>query len=256
MNQAERFAVILKRHDQRDPLAVAKALAALRKTPLQDQISAAKKGWGIIAQDIVAEEANVLVEGLAACGLESLCLPTASLIQLPPAEPARRFEAALANHLVLVCAAGITVTSTTTKTTQEGPSAAQKILSTGILLTTGLPIRIGGKTRAVEKTQQHSDLAFYLDLLYEQPLRRRRIDAQHFDYAYLKERKLYYVLGNFKQLVGDLVQSAPEAWRNHGARVLLDNKPMQTMGYESLADMERETRWLLTHQARETGRSL
>jgi hypothetical protein len=152
--------------------------------------------------------------------------------------------------LVLVSAAGITLTTTTTKTTKEGPSAAQKILSTGILLTTGLPIKIGGKERVVEKTQQQSELVFYLDLYYGQPLRRRRIDAQHFDYSFLKERKLYFVLGNFKLVLGDLLAAAPAAWRNHGAKVLLEGKPVQTMGYESLADLEREARWLLTLQGR------
>ena len=58
--------------------------------------------------------------------------------------------------------------------------------------------------------------------------------------------------GNFKVLVSDFVQEAPQAWRNHGTRVLLENKPLQTMGYESLEDLERESRWLLTLVARKT----
>ena len=240
------FSVILTRPDQREPMAVARALAAARKTPEQDQVAAAKRGWGILAENLSAVEAQGLVEGLGRSGLESASLPMSSLVQLPEAKPIGRFGPTLADQLVLVAAAGITVTSTTTKTVKEGPSAAQKILSTGILLTTGLPIKIGGKERIVEKTQQHSDLVFYLDLIYKDPLRRLRIDAQRFDYSFLKERKLYFLMGNFKLLVGDLVQAAPGAWRNHGARVLLENKPLQTMGYESLADLERETRWLLT----------
>lgn len=244
MSETSTVSVILTRPDQREPMILAKALAAFRKTPVQDQIVPARKGWGIIAEHVGSEEAQRLVEGLRQSGLESKVVP--SLAALPDAQAITRWETSIPEQPVLMAAAGITVTSTTTKTIQEGPSAGQKILSAGILLTTGLPIKIGGKERTVEKTQHHSDLIFYLDLIYQDPLRRRRIDAQRFDYSFLKERKLYFLMGNFKLLLGDLVQAVPAVWRNHGARVLLDNKPVQTMGYESLQDLERETRWLLT----------
>jgi len=244
VSETSTVSVILTRPDQREPMILAKALAAFRKTPVQDQIVPARKGWGIIAEHIGSEEAQRLVEGLRQSGLESKVVP--SLAALPAAQAITRWETSIPEQPVLMAAAGITVTSTTTKTIQEGPSAGQKILSAGILLTTGLPIKIGGKERTVEKTQQHSDLIFYLDLIYQDPLRRRRIDAQRFDYSFLKERKLYFLMGNFKLLLGDLVQAVPAVWRNHGTRVLLDNKPVQTMGYESLQDLERETRWLLT----------
>jgi len=52
-----------------------------------------------------------------------------------------------------------------------------------------------------------------MDVLYKNPLRRLRVDAQKFDYAYLKERKLYQMFGNFKLLVGDVMKAAPEAWK-------------------------------------------
>jgi len=246
----ERFAVILTRPDRYDPMAVAKALAWVRKTPLQDQVSAAKKGWGILAEHLSAEEARSLADGLGRAGLESASLPAASLVALPEAKPILSVEPGMIDRLALICAAAITVTSTTTKTVQEGPSPAQKLLSTGIFLTTGLPIKIGGKEQTVEKKQQHSDLVFYLDLIYKDPLRRLRVDAQDFDYACLKERRLYHVMGNFKLLLGDLAQAAPQAWRSLGARILLEGRPVHEMGYESLSDMEREARWLLTLKTR------
>ena len=247
MSEATAFAVILTRPEQREPMALARALAAIRKTPVQDQVMPAKNGWGIVAENVGAEEAQRLVESLSQAGLESKVVP--SMASLPEAQALTRWDPAILEQLALIAAAGVTVTSTTTKTVKEGPTAAQKILSTGILLTTGLPIKIGGKERTVQKTQQLSDLAFFVDVICKDPLRRLRIDAQHFDYSFLKERKLYFLMGNFKLLVGDLAQAAPAAWRNHGARVLLENQPIQTMGYDSLADLERETRWLLTLQA-------
>jgi hypothetical protein len=240
------FIVLLARSDAKDFMALAKALAAARKTPLQDQMIAAKNCWGILAEHQSETAARQLVQALEASGVESTILPAAFLVQLPKAEPAATMEFIPSAQLVLVAAAAITIDSTTTKSVKEGPSAAQKVLSTAILLGTGLPIKIGGKERTVEKTQHHSDLVFYLDLLYQNPSRRLRIDALHFNYTFLKERKLYQVLGNFKLLVGDLVKAAPKAWQNHGTRVLVENKPLQTMGYGSLTDLERETRWLLT----------
>jgi hypothetical protein len=278
MNGIAPFVVILARPDGREPVVLAKALAAARKTPLQDQMMAAKNGWGILAENLSETDAQNLVQALQASAVERAAIPATSLVQLPEAKPAVTRDSIPTPQLVLVAAAAFTITSTTTKSVKEGPSAAQKVLSTAILLGTGLPIKIGGKERTVEKTQQHSDLVFYLDLLYKEPpatqqggrspdvwrpSRRLRVDALRFNYAFLNERKLYQVLGNFKLLVGDLVKAAPEAWQNHGTRILMENKPpatsaggrspdawrsIQTMGYRSLADLERETRWLLTLQ--------
>ncbi len=227
-------------------MALAKALAAVRKTPLQDQMILAKSCWGILTDNLSRAEADVLAQALRQSGVKTVICQTSSIVRLPAAEELTSIPSFPAAKPVLVASAAITITSTTTKSVKEGPSAAQKILSTGIMLTTGLPIRIGGKERTVDKTQHQSDLMFYLDLLYKNPPRRLRVDAQKFDYSFLKERKLYSVLGNFKLLVGDVVKAAPEAWQNHGTRILMEGKPLQTMAYESLADLDRETRWLLT----------
>ena len=63
---------------------------------------------------------------------------------------------------------------------------------------------------------------------------------------------LYQAMGNLKLVLADQIEAAPEAWLNHGTRVLLEGKPIRTMGYESVDDLERETRWLLTLRGRET----
>jgi len=240
------FAVLLSDRNSKDPVALAKALAAARKTPLQDQMVFAKSCWGILAENLGQEEAQNLKLSLGQAGVQTIVCPNASLVLLPAAEPAKTIQPLLAAKPVLIAAAAVTVTSTTTKQVKEGPSTAQKVASAGLFLATGLPIKIGGKERTIEKTQHQSDLVFYLDVIYRNPLRCLRVAAEHFDYSFLKERKLYQVMGNFKLVVGDLVKGSPEAWQNHGTRVLLEGKPIQTMGYASLADLERETRWLLT----------
>src|SRR5262249_52948424 len=157
-----------------EPMALAKALASVRKTPLQDQIFIAKGSWGIVAENLTAESADALTQSLAQAGVECKSVRSASIPALPKAAEFASRSKLPHKKPNLVSSADITITSTTTKTVKEGPSATQKIVSTGILLTTGLPIRIGGKERTVEKTQHQSDQVFYLDLLYPNPLRRFR----------------------------------------------------------------------------------
>jgi hypothetical protein len=247
-NRTKEFVALLKSQAARDPAVLAKALAVVRKTPLQDQVLAAKNGWGFLAENLDAAQADAFSISLRQAGVENVVCPASFLATLPVAQEASTFKMLTEAPPVLIAAAAITVTSTTTKQVKEGPSAAQKVLSTAILLGTGLPIKIGGKDRIVEKTQQQSDMVFYVDVIYGNPSRRLRVNSQNFDYSFLKERKLYQVFGNFKLLLGDLTKATPTAWTNHGTRVLLEGKPIQTMGYGSLADLERETRWLLTLQ--------
>lgn len=47
------------------------------------------------------------------------------------------------------------------------------------------------------------------------------------------------------QLVRQLVAGAPDAWLKHGARVLLEGRPVRAMGDRSLEDLGPEARWLL-----------
>jgi hypothetical protein len=119
------------------------------------------------------------------------------------------------------------------------------------MMSTGLPIKIGGGKRSVETKQDVQNLVFFADLCYESPSRRLRIEASHFDFSCLAGRMLYHAQGNLKVLIQDLVEAAPEAWLNHGSRVLLEGGPIRTMGYGSPEDLEREERWLLTLRALE-----
>ena len=251
-SKSARFVVIQLDRDARDPSALAKALAAARKTPVLDQMIVARNSWGIVGEDLAEEEASVLLEILLSSGVASVACPASSLVELPSAEVATTLESLPATRPVLIAVAGITITSTTTATERRGPTGAQKLVSTALMLGTGLPIKLGGRTRAVAKTHQEPTLAFYADLLYQNPLRRMRIAAAKFDFACLKERMLCQAQANCKLLIGDLLRAAPAAWQNHGTRVLLEGKPMRTMGYRSLEDLEREERWLLTLRAAET----
>jgi hypothetical protein len=250
MGETALFAVLLARPSAPEMMTLAKALAAVRRTPVQDQIGTAKSAWGIIAENLPESEAQHLAQGLSAAGISAVAVEQSALVRLPEAKPLAQMDPSAAVDLSLVSVGCFTVTKSTTTKVKEGPNAAQKVLNTAILLGTGLPIKIGGSERVIEKTKTDSDRVFYADLHYGTALRRLRVDAQHFNYAHLKERKLYQVFGNFKLFMSDLLAVAPKAWRNRGAGILLDGKPIQTMGYESLADLERESRWLLTLQSK------
>lgn len=230
-------------------MALARVLASLRGTPVQDQVLLAKRSWGIVDEDLSEAGARALTEGLRASGVECLACHSSALVELPEAESATKVDALPDARPSLIAAAGITVTSTATKTVNAGPSPAQKAVGTAIMLTTGMPLKIGGKKRAVKKTETQQDLVFCMDLVYDAPGRRVRIVASEFDYSFLGARKLYQALGNCKLLLTDLVGAAPEALQNHGTRVLMQSQPVSTMGYGSFEDLEREERWLLTLRA-------
>ena len=53
-------------------------------------------------------------------------------------------------------------------------------------------------------------------------------------------------LGNFRTLLKILKTNAPNALLSRGAGILIESSPVSTMGYDSLGDLERESRWLLT----------
>jgi hypothetical protein len=227
-------------------MTLAKALAQVRGTPVQDQVLEARAAWGIIAEDLPEGEARSLGLALKSAGVECAIGPVSALVDLPPVEPAPTIDALPSTDPSLIAVAGFEVTTSTKKTEEKGPSGAQKAASAAIMMTTGLPIRVGGRKRKVETTEEERHFAFLADLYYEPERRRLRIDASHFDFSCLGDRMLYQALGNLKRFVGDRVASAPEAWVNHGTRVLLEGRPIHTMGYRSLEDLDREARWLLT----------
>ncbi len=51
---------------------------------------------------------------------------------------------------------------------------------------------------------------------------------------------------NFHALLEELVARAPAALRGKGTRAMLARRPAGDSFYESLDDLEREERWLLT----------
>lgn len=217
-------------------MVLARALAAVRNEPVYDQVLAAKSAWGIVADDLSEEEAKSLGQALGEQGVECAVLRTAVLPRLPGVERAKTLDTLPGGRPVLIAVTAITETTTKTKST-----ASARLERTG-----GRSLNMRAERRPVDMTETEHSLTFYADLYYDDPARRMRIDASAFNFSGLGDRMQFHGQANLKRLLEDLVQAVPEAWMNHGALVLLKGKPIRTIGHRSLADLEREARWLLT----------
>ncbi len=240
-----RYSVVLKGGPLPKPAALAQAVAPVRKAPVHDLMAPMRRCWGLVELDCDEPAARTLVSRLGEAGIAALALPANLIEDLPPAEPARTLETRL-EPPALLAAAVFRATSTRVVKEETGPSAGERALKLGLSLATGLPMGLmgGGGKRIVEKNVESSELVYFLDIYLGRPLRRLRIDAQDFDYACLGQRKGYDAPGNFRRLLEMLSPAAKSL--NAGARGLLDSKPVRELGYDSLADLDREARWLFT----------
>ena len=257
---ASLFSLLLSDPVSPESRLIAEALAKFLNVPFLDAMHKAKHAWGVLSEGMDETAAQELKTFFAGSGVSCLVVPDSTLVSLPPAQmitkgefssegirvPMKPGEVALFrwDRLRVIGAAGFNETTTRTVQKESGPSMGQKALSLGILMSTGIPLSVGGKKKKVEKIEQREEQVFFLDLLYDHPPFRLRIDARYFDYSFLKERKAYNAFGNFRILVEDVVRLAPPAFQSRGARVLSQGKPASGMGYESLDDLERECRWL------------
>ena len=243
------------------PLVLAEALAAFKKIPLQDAAYLVKRSWGFILVDSPEDEARALVSYLYQQGIKARALLTDQVKILPPPKMIKELsflQSGVAATLeggtvetiprdtpILLSAAGLPLFSTTTTRVTEGPSVGQQAVKWG-LLAMGIPLTIGGKKRVVEKKHPTEETIYFLSILMVQPPRRYHIDPQHFSFAFLKELKQYNLFLNFKVLLTELRKRLPLARLNKGATLLLNNEPVSKMGYESMADVEKEVRCLST----------
>ena len=259
-DEAIRYAVLLSEPEQLAFPALAAALARRRGCPTLDAMPAARSCWGILEEDHAEAAAKDLAAALTAAGFQSLALPQNLIEDLPPAVAAVKAELGSetpafftadgtphpAANAGLLCAAILKRSVTQTIKVQKDINFTDKALQVGLLMATGMPIRTARMRKEVDQTVASSELWGVLDLIFPAPPRRLRVLSDRFDYSCLKEEKTYDTLSNFRALACRLAALWPEAGRNRGLRYILESKPQRDMGYEALADLERESRWLLT----------
>lgn len=256
-------AVLARSPETFAPAAVAAVLGKRAGQPALDFMAAARRAWGVVAESLPAAEAEALAAELTAAGQPALPAP-ASLLETPPA-PVPVGKAELAGDgfdvvsgregaaperlswakLAAVCAGSVELRSSATVTEGGGPAeATERAVRVGLTMVTGLPL-MKGKTetkRAVETKERVQ----VMDLLFWEPSRRLRIEARAFDFSLLGARMAYAAEPNFLLLLEELASRAPSALRGKGTRALLARRPAAESLYESLDDLGREERWLLT----------
>ncbi|MBI5244941.1 MAG: hypothetical protein HY922_14840 [Elusimicrobia bacterium] len=261
------YAVLISEEGHLRPADIARALAAARKIPFQDAIQSAHKCWGIVEEGVSKEAAEADAHALNQAGLKALAIPAGLLEDVPAARSIKRMDFSPAGlfpgpeseqgqaqrvaweRLALIAAAGYRETEVWKAPPGEGSDPAKKMLKMSITLLTGMPTSLGLGQKPAEKKAEVSDFVFILDMVFKEPPERLRIEAGRFDFSCLKERMLCGGLGNFKLLSAELAKAAPKALLSRGAKVLLENRPVREMGYDGPADLERESRWLLTLKA-------
>lgn len=255
-------AVLVRSPEKFLPTAVASVLAKRAKAPALDFVAPVRRAWGLIAESLPAAAAEALAAELTAAGQAALAAPSSLLEAPPPPVLVAKAEfsgdgfdvvSGRANaaperlswtRLSALCAAGLEVRTTTTVTETAPMEVREKALRLGLSIATGIPMM--GSKKEVKRVVETKDRALMLDILFLGPARRLRVDARSFDYSLLGPKMGYGAEVNFHALLAELVARAPGALRGKGTRAMLARRPAGESAYESLDDLEREERWLLT----------
>ena len=256
-------AVLVRSPEKFVPTAVAAVLGKLRKQPALDFVAPVRTGWGVIAESLPAEEADALAASLTNAAIPALAAPTSLLETLPAPVLVTKAElsgdgfdvvSGRANaaperqtwsHLAVICAAGVEVRESKTITEKAEMDIKEKAIRLGVSMAAGIPM-MGGK-KEVTRVVETRDRALTLDLLFLSPSRRLRSEARAFDYSMLGPKMAHAAEVNFGVLVGEIAARAPAALRGKGTRGFLHKTG--DWRYDSVADLEREERWLLTLSA-------
>ncbi len=255
----DRYAVVLTEPGQFSIPPLSKALAAFRGGLAADAVSDIRKNWGIMVRDVDAKDADRLVALLQNENIAAGRRPVMSLVKPREANELTKFEIDADGltllrdtrqpipwaFVKLIAAAAIKTTTSRTLTVKEGPSAGAKLAAAGFTLATGIPVPMRRAT-TVKKEIQDADLLFVLDLFLAKTFLRLRFRGERVNYACLGDEKTMSAQTNFRLLLKKMATGAPHALLNRGARILLDGKPVTSMGYEQEEDLNHECSWLLT----------
>lgn len=256
-----RYCVLLEGLSELKPPLIAQALAAHLGVPAADAARAARQCWGIPLEAADKETAAALVGRLSERGLRALAVPTTLLEDLPAAAPASRVEFSESGLIVhtqegaarsewgditLVAAAAFLRSASRPKAGPDGPSVAEKAIRLGLAMS-GIPPSLAlptppGSTPPAPET----DLAFSAFVVAGKPAFRVLVEGDHFDYSGLGPRMAYNSLMNFKAVLAEIQARGPAALVNRGLTAMSRGEILSSLGYESLKDLERECRWLLT----------
>ncbi|PKM99124.1 MAG: hypothetical protein CVU78_07910 [Elusimicrobia bacterium HGW-Elusimicrobia-2] len=257
---AQRYAVILKNAEDLEPQRLAPPLSRALKIALYDAARQSRMHRGIPAKNLDEGAAKSIASEFEASGIDCAVVREESIASMPEARKVPKLEMMEDGLIVfpldgreelkwdeiaLIAAATTENRETKTTVSQISPGMGKKIAGFGILMTTGIPLKMG-KTRKVEKTETTTKLEYFAELFAGNPPRRFRIDAESFDFTCLKEKIFPNIYSNFTLLVTELVKMAPRALLNRGVRNFLKPGEGERFSYTDNEDFNAENRWLLT----------
>jgi hypothetical protein len=261
-NESAQYACLVTKVDKFEVPPVAEVLAREKKLLIADAALAARRCWGFAADNVEKSVSDRLAMALNSAGIGGVSIPVSLVEPLSPVTPVNKIEflegalnlwaktgeslRVTSQALTLVAAVCYRQTTKKEVKVQEGPDLKQQAVRMGIFMTTGIPLGLGRKPKEVVKVTESSDLVYGLDLCQKEGAMRLRILAEDFDYSCLKGKMTYNTIENFRSLIEAITHSSPLALRNRGTRVLIERRPINNMGYDTIEDMERESRWLLT----------
>lgn len=247
---------------------IAQALAAARNVPPLDVAREARSCWGLVGDHRPEDEAQSTVAALKELGLPSAIVPTDHLPSLAGIQVARKIEIEAGGFRcklsrgvtplipwtapVFLAAAIIRTRSFKSVSRREGPSKSEKLVRIGLTLATGIPIP-GARTQTVTSRQETSATMAVLDIAIDHPAGRIRLEGDRTDLSYLGDRRTYDSLGNFKLMISEASSYMAKENVNFGARTILAQASPTNPGYDTLAELEREERWLMARRALRQG---
>ena len=257
----ESFSVCLTSY-QLPPLNdIAKPFAQFRNILVPDALPLIKHRWGLVEENLEQSEAERLSKLFMEAGLANVVI-SGTMVEnnMPPHAVAaiRVDEKGMgvsvqadawqiipwkAFSLLGVAVLKEKIMHTTTK--EQGPSAQEKLLKTGILLATGIPLPMTRKSK-VTTTTEETNLHYYLDLFIDRPRLRLRLEGHKLDYQFLKEKMVMSAQENFRTLLREFLKHAPQVLRNGSFERMASPQALAITYHDSVKSFDQECRWLLT----------
>lgn len=207
------FSVLLPRPDRLDAPRVARALSRFLGVPIHDAAARARRSCGIVAEGLSEDQARDLAKRLEEEALGGWVLRDDALATVPAPHSIKGLELAAAGF----------------RPALEGARNE---------LVPGRAIRLVAAAAI--------DRMLVLDIVLEAPLRRLRVNAERFDFRCLGGRMNYDARNNLRELARSLCALSPAALQARGTSALLQDRRGEPVAYDTLDDLDREERWLLT----------
>ena len=257
MQTAGGLSLYLKEAELPAPGTLADVFSAAYPLSHEEAFHRARHCWGILAENISAEEAALLEEACRRAELAVLRLESSKIPLPPPPARARTLaldaegftcaleaevkERCLWHELDIAAAAPVKEELVLKSTPVQGPSLgrAASIITT---MATGIPISFGQKEAPQPRETVIREMNYVMDLCFRG--KRVRLRSDDMDYSSLGPEKTYSSQGNFRALACKLAPLACGALKNRGLHLIAARQPLQALSYDGTADFERDFRRL------------